>query len=109
MQPELDAAASVFNGATGDVAYGSQGWWSPTNDQWTTINQALASGTTTLPTNVGIPFNYNGHNESTQIVYFSSVGLNTGVPSKSNAPAFLFVRRRDPNANPPLPAVVKLD
>jgi hypothetical protein len=106
-QPELDSAASVFDGFI-DPSSGCQGFWSPTDSQWTTVNQALGIGTPTLPTNVGIPFAYDGHPEMTQIVYFSSVGNNNRI-GYQNAPAFLFVRKRDPNANPPLPAVVKLN
>jgi hypothetical protein len=106
-QPELDSAAGVFDGYT-DPSYGSQGFWSPTTDQWATVNQALGSRTTKLPQNIGIPFDYNGHPEITQIVYFSSVGTN---PRRGyeGAPTFLFVRKRDPNANPRLPAVVQID
>lgn len=106
-QPELDAAASVFDGFT-DESQGSQGFWSPTDSQWATVAQALANSTTTLPSNVGIPFTYNSNPDMTQIVYFSSVGLNNLV-GRRNAPAFLFVRKRDPNASPRLPAVVRID
>jgi len=109
IQPELDAAVTVFwdTSGGGDLTHGCQGFWSPTNAQWTTINQALTNQDTTLPSNTGIPFTYNGHPEITQIVYFSSVGLNTTVPGKQNAPSFVFVRKRDANAG--LPAVVRLD
>lgn len=106
-QPELDSAASVFDGYI-DPSDGCQGFWSPTTTQWTTVNQALGSRTPTLPNNIGIPFTYNQHPEKTQIVYFSSVGPNTR-PGYTGAPTFVFVRKRDPNANPPLPAVVQID
>ncbi len=100
VQPELNAAASVFDGSA-DPTSGCQGFWSPTASQWQVVQQALNSGTTTLPTGVGIPFNYGGHPELTQIVYISSVGQS----NSQNAPAFLFVRKRSSNS----PAVVSLN
>lgn len=106
-QPELDSAASVFDGFF-DASSGCQGFWSPTDDQWGTIKQALDSHTPTLPTGVGEPFCYNGNCNKTQYVYFPSVGLNNREGRKK-APAFVFVRKRDPQANPPLAAVVQVD
>lgn len=105
-QPELDASANVFNGATGDPTYGSQGWWSPTLTQWQNVQSLLNSNppTTNLPGDrsvTGISFFYGGDPSRTQIVYFSSVGSSNTV----NAPAFLFVRRRNPSD----PAAVKLN
>jgi len=105
-QPELDASASVFNGATGDPTYGSQGWWSPTFTQWQNVRSLLNSNppTTDLPADrsvTGISFFYGGDRTRTQIVYFSSVGSSNTV----DAPAFLFVRRRNPSD----PAAVKLN
>ncbi len=90
VQPELSAAARVF-GSTFDPSSGCQGFWTPTAAQWNTVNQALLNPTTTLPSGTGIPFNYNGHPEITQIVYFPIVG--------GNPPSFLFVRKRTSNQN----------
>lgn len=92
-QPELDAAAGVFDGFF-DPSSGCQGFWSPTDSQWVTIDQALKHPTTTLPTGVGEPFCYNGKCKLTQYVYFPSVGFNNR-PGRQNAPAFVFVRKRN--------------
>lgn len=100
VQPELDSAAGVFDGFD-DPTSGCQGFWSPTAAQWQTVEQAINSGTTTLPSWIGIPFNYNGHPEITQIVYFPSVGQS----NTQNAPSFLFVRKRSTNA----PAAVRIN
>ena len=102
-QPYLDDAATVFwdTSGGGDPTFGCQGFWSPTASQWQTVQQALNNGTTTLPGGIGIPFNYNGHNELTQVVYLSSVGQS----NTQNAPSFLFVRKRSAGN----PAVVQID
>jgi hypothetical protein len=101
-QPELSAAARVF-GSTFDPSSGCQGFWSPTTAQWTVVNQALLNPSTTLPSGTGIPFNYNGQPQITQIVYFPIVGDNPNIPDFQ--PAFLFVRKRNTNQN----AVVQIN
>jgi hypothetical protein len=92
VQPDLDSASNVFwpTSGGGDPTSGCQGFWSPTSSQWQTVQQALNSATTTLPNNIGLPFNYGGHPELTQVVYFPSAGQS----NTQNAPAFLFVRKR---------------
>jgi hypothetical protein len=101
-QPYLDDAVTVFwdTSGGGEPTHGCQGFWSPTTSQWQTVQQALNSGTTTLPSGIGIPFNYGGHNELTQVVYLPSVGQS----NTQNAPSFLFVRKRTPGN----PAVVQI-
>jgi hypothetical protein len=103
VQPDLDSASNVFWPTSGgsDPTSGCQGFWSPTSSQWQTVQQALNSATTTLPNNIGLPFNYGGHPELTQVVYFPSAGMS----NTQNAPAFLFVRKRTATD----PAVVQLN
>jgi hypothetical protein len=105
VQPFLDDAATVFwdTSGGGDPTYGCQGFWSPTDSQWTILQQALNSGTTDIPDGVGAPSFVSSYPR--QYVYFSSVGHGT-VPGSTNAPSFVFVRKRP---NPSDPAVVQKD
>lgn len=95
-QPELDRAAAVFvDPYSSDPTGSSQGFWSPTNNQWAQIQPLISSGTTQMPDKsvTGISFFYNGDRSITQIVYFPSVPRNNR-PDYDQAPAFLFVRKR---------------
>jgi hypothetical protein len=107
-KPELDFASAAFNGYI-DPTSACQGFWTPTPSQWANIKDALTSGTSTLPANVGAPFNYNVVNEITQFVVFDSVRLATTTYPGTDTPAFVFVRKRDPAVVGPVPsAVVRL-
>ena len=94
-EPELTNAARAFSDKF-DPTGGCQGWWSPTPDQWDTVEQALNSGTATLPSNVGAPFSYFSQPEITQFVIFNTVGTNETEYRGQNVPAFIFVRKRSP-------------
>lgn len=104
-QPELDRASAVFVGQTQDPTGGSQGFWSPTNAEWVQVQQLLSSGTTQMPdrSTTGMSFFYNGDRTITQIVYFPSVPRNNR-PNYDQAPSFLFIRKRSPDA----PAAVEM-
>jgi hypothetical protein len=99
---ELRNSALVFTGEVGDIVGGSPCYWSPTTTQWTNIQAALKSQTKTEPTNVGIPSCY--ASVARQIVVKSSIGVNTRGGDYSNAPAFVFLRKRKNND----PAVVEI-
>jgi hypothetical protein len=90
---ELRNAAQVFTGAIGDIVGGSKCLWSPTNSQYSRIQTALSSGTTTFPSNTGAPACWG--NLARQIVVKQSVGLNVSNGNQyRNALAFVFMRRR---------------
>lgn len=98
-QPELDAAANVFDGFI-DPSEGGQGFWSPTPDQWMRVQAAI--GSNDLPANVGAPGFISSYPR--QYVYFSSVGDNP-IHRPRFAPSFLFVRKRPPGG----PAVIQIN
>jgi Big-like domain-containing protein len=98
-QPELDSAAGVFDGFI-DTSQGSQGFWSPTPQQWQTVQTAM--GSSTLPANVGAPGFISSYPR--QYVYFPSVGDNP-IHRPMFAPSFLFVRKRPAGQ----PAVVQIN
>lgn len=98
-QPELDAAAGVFDGFF-DTTQGCQGFWSPTPQQWQGVQ--LAMGSQILPANVGAPGFISSYPR--QYVYFPSVGDNP-LHRPMFAPSFLFVRKRPAGE----PAVIQID
>ena len=91
VQPELDIASSVFTGTSAGNFCGSLAFWTPTTSQWSTVQNALNSGTTTFPSGVGAPvFNSSVWPTSQQqILYVSAVGT-----QGNGAPNFLFLAQR---------------
>jgi len=99
----LNNSSQVFTGDVGDIVGGGKCYWSPTNSQWSRIQTALGSGTTTFPNNTGVPGCWS--TQPRQIVYKSSVGLNVSNSSQyRNAPVFVFLRLRQSTD----PAVIQI-
>jgi hypothetical protein len=97
VQPELTAAVPVFNTSVGDIVGGSACFFSPTPAGWTTIQQMLDSGTTTL---TPVPYDPGCFSASTrQYVYKDSIDDTAG-----GTPTFVFVRQRAATS----PAVVDI-
>lgn len=105
VEPQLDNALSVFTApASGDIVGGGVCYWSPQTTEWTTVQQALASPTTTFPMGLLNPSCYPA--ATRQIVWKTSMPLNIRGDTNlyQGAPAFLFIRTRDPSA----PSVVQI-
>jgi hypothetical protein len=85
VQPELAAAVTAFTGQNGGWC-GALAWWSPTPSQWSTVQAAMASGTTTFPSSTGAPTYSAFASSIQQIVYVSSVGTASG-----GQPNFLYL------------------
>jgi hypothetical protein len=92
IEPELDAAVTVFLNDTPDVC-GALSFWTPTLAQWQIVQAAWQNPTTTFPSNTGAPtYNINVWPTSNQqIIYSSSVGTQS-----NGAPNFLFLSVRNP-------------
>jgi hypothetical protein len=89
IEPELDIATGVFTGTSSDSSCNSLAFWTPTSAQWSNVQAAIASQTTTFPSNTGAPTYSSWSTQNQQIVY------NTAVGTQSNgAPYFLFLRYR---------------
>jgi hypothetical protein len=104
---ELRPAAGTFADPQNfDPSSGCFGFWSPKNTQWEKVKLMLDSGTTQMTerSQTGMGFYYTGNPALTQIVYFPVVGLNNR-PDFDQAPAFLFMRKREPSQ----PAAVRID
>jgi len=99
---ELPVAVSLFNGTQGNSVGGSTCFFSPSLTDWTNIDAALQSETTTYPSipSGNDPGCFSKSSPSTQIVYKSSIGANT-----NKAPAFVFERQRSSSSDP---AVVEI-
>jgi hypothetical protein len=91
IEPELDIAASVFTGNSAGNFCGSLSFWTPTSNQWQTVQTALQSGTTTFPSNTGAPTYSSWPTSQQQILYVPAVGTNS-----SGVPYFLFLSQRSP-------------
>ncbi len=90
VQPELNAAVNVFTDTNAGWC-GALSWWSPTSAQWSSVQNAISSGTTTFPSGTGAP-TYNSSvwpTSSQQILYVSSVGIKSG-----GVPNFLYLATR---------------
>jgi hypothetical protein len=90
IEPELDQAVSVFTRSGGDFC-GALAFWTPTHSQWTAVQSAINSGTTTFPSGSGAPVYSSWPASQQQILNVTSVG------NQSNgAPNFLFLVLRGP-------------
>jgi hypothetical protein len=89
IEPELDIATGVFTETSGDSSCNSLAFWTPTSAQWSNVQSAITSQTTSFPSNTGAPTYSSWSTQNQQIVY------NTAVSTQSNgAPSFLFLRYR---------------
>jgi hypothetical protein len=88
VQPELNSAVTVFTIA-GENFCNSLAFWTPTPTQWTTVQAAINSRTTTFPAGTGAPTYSAWPASQQQILYVSSVG-NQG----NGAPNFLYLTQR---------------
>lgn len=99
----LNNSAKLFTGEVGDIIGGAKCYWSPTNSQWSKIQNALSPPTTSFPGGTGAPGCWSG--QPRQIVYKASVGTNVSNGNQyNNAPAFVFLRLRQATD----PAVVQI-
>jgi hypothetical protein len=74
VEPELDGAVSVFTSAGGNFC-NSLAFWTPTSSQWTTVQNAINSKTTTFPSGTGSPtYGSIWPSSAQQILYLSAVG-----------------------------------
>ncbi|MGB6669786.1 MAG: hypothetical protein WBE73_15685, partial [Candidatus Acidiferrum sp.] len=83
VQPELNVAVSLFNGNQSDTVSGSPCFFSPTAADYTAIESAFLSGTTTVPQLNKDPGCYALSSPGRQIVIKNSIPNNvngTGVP-----------------------------
>ncbi len=102
-EPLLGHAANVFSNTTGAIVENATCFWSPTTAEWTIVEDAFSSGTTTFPENLLGP---NCYLESErQILIKTSVADNNSGGKWAGAPAFLFIQKRSPTA----PAVRRID
>jgi hypothetical protein len=93
IQPELDLSVSVFL-STGGAFCDVLSFWTPTASQWSAVQAAWQSGTTTFPSGTGAP-TYSSSQWATsnqQIIYASNVGTQS-----NGAPNFLFLGWRSPS------------
>ncbi len=102
-EPPLTHAAGVFSNVVGAIVENATCFWSPTTAEWTIVQAALDSGTTTFPENLFDPDCYDASER--QILIKTSVADNASGGNKEGAPAFLFIQERDPTA----PAVRRID
>ena len=94
VQPELSAAYTVFSNL-GAGWCGALSWWSPTPSQWSAVQAAMSSGTTSFPSGTGAPTYLKFSTSIEQIVYVPSVGTAAGgqpnflylIPRPSSSPA----------------------
>ncbi len=102
-EPPLTHASGVFSNAIGAIVENATCFWSPTTAEWTIVQAALDSGTTTFPENVGDPDCYLPNER--QALVKTSVADNASGGESAGAPAFLFIQQRDSTA----PAVRRID
>ena len=98
--PELINAAAVFAGTTSVSVASAKCYFSPTSSEWQSIQAALNSPTTDLPTVADDPGCYTHHE---QFVYKMSISPST-IPINAGAPAFIFTQYRAQTA----PAVIEI-
>lgn len=99
----LRNAGRVFAGEVGDIVGGAQCFFSPTADQWKEIQEAFTLGSTSVPVITDDPGCF--PRSIRQFVIKASIGASTRGGIFQGAPAFVFVRRRQPNE----PAVVQIN
>ncbi len=95
IQPELNAAVTVFITTSPDFC-GALSFWTPTSAQWSVVQTAWNSGTTTFPSGTGAP-TYNPSvwpTSNQQIIYSSNVGV-----QGNGAPNFLLLGWRQSTAH----------
>jgi hypothetical protein len=98
----LRNAARVFTGEIGNIVGGAKCHWSPEAAEWQIIQAALISKTTVFPSGLKTPGCW--QSLPRQIVYTSGISLNSRGGVYANAPAFVFLRKRQATA----PAVVEI-
>ncbi len=109
-QPELNYAGSVFAGTSGVNILNCEGYWSPLNSQWTTLQQWYNLAATSISDStggtswsaVGAPTLWKG--QPKQAVVKGSV-LRNVLPAKYMAPAIVLFR---PAPNSTDPAVIAI-
>ncbi len=102
VEPELDVAVSLFNGTQGDTVAGSPCFFSPTASDWTAVQNAYLSGTTTVPPLTTDPGCYRTTTPGRQIVIKNSMPDNV---NGNGAPAFLFERQKSSDSDPAVVAI----
>jgi len=93
--PDLEHAAGIYYESLGTDVAGATCFFSPTHPGWVAIQDALNSGTTTVPT---VAFDPQCYSSARQFVVKLSVGNNA---DGRGAPAFIFLRQRaSPSTEP---------
>lgn len=92
IEPELDLSVSVFL-STGGAFCDALSFWTPTASQWSVVQAAWQSGTTTFPSGTGAPTYQTWPTSNQQIIYASNVGTQS-----NGAPNFLFLGWRSPSS-----------
>ena len=91
--PELNLSVNVFLSAGGAFC-DALAFWTPTAPQWSVVQAAWQSGTTTFPSGTGAPTYLSSQwaTSNQQIIYASNVGTQS-----NGAPNFLFLGWRSPS------------
>ncbi|HEY6273046.1 MAG TPA: hypothetical protein VIX19_13785, partial [Terriglobales bacterium] len=88
IEPELDLSVDVFLTRAGDFC-GALAFWTPTSAQWTAVQSAISSKTTSFPAGTGAPVFGSWSTANQQILYDSAVGT-----QGNGAPNFVFLAWR---------------
>ena len=102
VEPELDVAVSLFNGTQADSVAGSPCFFSPNANDWTAVENAYLSGTTTVPSLSTDPGCYKNAAPGRQIVIKDSEPDNI---NGNGAPAFLFEKQKTSDSDPAVVAI----